>query len=81
MSRAARLTNPICSLPSATQALCFLSQHPRACVCPCCGPNGSVRSLILSSCCGQALRSQQATPRLVHHQGPFKVTVASSLLF
>ena len=59
MSRAARLTNPICSLPSATQALCLLSQHPRACVCPCCGPNGSVRSPILSSCCGQAPLGQQ----------------------
>ena len=81
MSRAARLTNPICSLPSATQALCLLSQHPRARVGPHCGPNGSVRSPILSCCCGQALRGQQATPLLVHHQGLFEFTVASSLLF
>lgn len=69
-------------LPSISHPGSVLAQPaPRARVGPRCGRNGSVRSPILSSCCGQALRSQQATPCLVHHQGLFEFTVASSLLF
>lgn len=33
--------------------------------------SGAFKSPIVSSCCGQALGIQQATPCLVHHHGPF----------